>query len=340
MSRDLDDRPRPAVAVRVARSTAALRSRRRQGRGPGCRRRGDDGLTLIELAVALMVMGIFMVMVVPIVDTFVSTSARVTSTYDGFDQVLPIGTIIQQYVRAAVEPAPPLPTTVSDSSSYPVPVPVPAFGAATFQNSSGGTAGYTSATQEALSRLTGCSISFYSNVGSSLGPALITGSVAPASPTVVGAPCTSAAPASAVWVVTISETLPTAGTCPISQNGTPPSPPSTCAYSSSATKYPVTVDDVVNDLDSASAGYTPIFSYDFVSPFPPQTGVTPTETPVATSALATDFSSCTESACDAAAINQVGTDIQVRLPHGQETEDSTSVYTLSPISNEYLLSVG
>ena len=323
----------------LARTVAAFRSRRRAGTGPDRRRRrGDDGLTLIELAVALMVMGIFMVMVVPIVDTFVSTSARVTSTYDGFDQVLPIGTIIQQYVRAAVEPAPPLPTTVSDSASYPVPVPVPAFGEATFENSSGGTVGYTSATQEALSRLTGCSISFYANVGSPLGPALITGSVTPAGPTVVGAPCTSAAPASAVWVVTISETLPTAGTCPIS----PPSPPPTgpCTYSSSATKYPVTVDDVVNDLDSASAGYTPIFSYDFVSPFPPQTGVTPTETSVPPSALATDFSSCTESACDAAAINQVGTDIQVRLPHGQETEDSTSVYTLSPISNEYLLSVG
>jgi len=289
-------------------------------------------------------MGIFMVMVVPIVDTFVSTSARVTSTYDGFDQVLPVGTIIQQYVRAAVEPAPALPST--GTGSYPTPVPVPAFGEATFQNSSGTTVAYTSATQEALSPLTGCSISFYANVppppasSSSNGPALITATVAPASSSTVGAPCTSAAPASAVWVVTVTETLPTSGTCPISQNGTPPSPPTTCAYSSSATKYPVTVDDVVNDLDSASAGYTPIFSYAFVSPFPPQTGVTPTETPVATSALATDFGSCTESACDAAAINQVGTDIQVRLPHGQETEDSTSVYTLSPISNEYLLSVG
>jgi len=338
VSRGPVNHPRTALTAVVV----AFRSRLGDD-GSGGRRRGDEGLTLIELAVALMVMGIFMVMVVPIVDTFVSTSARVTSTYDGFDQVLPIGTIMQQYIRAAVEPAPALQSTVSDPSSYPVPVPVPAFGEATFQNSSGATVGYTSATQEALSPLTGCSIAFYANVGSPFGPALIIGSVAPASPLMVGTPCTSTAPASAVWVVTVTETLPSG--CPFSVPATmtcsyvPPSPPPSPATGQGIPHTVVSVNDVVNDLDSASAGYTPIFSYDFVSPYPP-TGGTPKETPVATSALAADFSSCTESACDAAAINQVGTDIQVRLPHGQETEDSTSVYTLSPISNEYLSSVG
>jgi len=292
------------------------------------------------------VMGIFMVMVVPIVDTFVSTSARVTSTYDGFDQVLPIGTIFQQYVRAAVEPAPALPTTVSDPSAYPDPVPVPAFGQATFQNSSGTSVGYTSATQEALSPLTGCSIAFYANTGSPYGPALITGSVAPASSSTVGTPCTSAAPASAVWVVTVTETLPSA--CPFSVPATttcsyvpppPPSPP-TQPTDQGIPHTVISVGDVVNDLDSSSNGYTPVFSYDFVSPYPPQTLVTPTETSVAPNELATDFGSCTERACDAAAINEVGLDVQVRLPHGQETEDSTSVYTLSPISDEYQPSVG
>jgi len=368
MSRYLVNHPRSALTARsavlarttmLARSAAAICSRR-AGTGPDrCRRRGDEGLTLVELAVALMVMGIFMVMVVPIVDTFVSTSARVTSTYDGFDQVLPIGTIFQQYVRAAVEPAPPLPTTVSDPSAYPDPVPVPAFGEetdqaevgpdATFQNSNGATS-YSNATQEVLSSspypLTGCSIAFYANTGSPYGPALITGSVAPASSSTVGTPCTSAAPASAVWVVTVTETLPSA--CPFSVPATttcsyvpppPPSPP-TQPTDQGIPHTVISVGDVVNDLDSASTGYTPVFSYDFVSPYPPQTGVTPTETSVPTNSLATDFGSCTESACDAAAINEVGLDVQVRLPHGQETEDSTSVYTLSPISDEYQPSVG
>jgi len=325
-------------------AVAAFRSHR-AGAGPNrCRRRGDEGLTLVELAVALLVMGIFMVMVVPIVDTFVSTSARVTSTYDGFDQVLPIGTIFQQYVRAAVEPAPPLPATVSDPSAYPDPVPVPAFGEATFQNSSGTTVAYTSATQEALSPLTGCSIAFYANTGSPYGPALITGSVTPASSSTVGTPCTSAAPASAVWVVTVTETLPSA--CPFSVSATttcsytPPSPAPTPPTDQGIPHTVISVSDVVNDLDSTSTGYTPVFSYDFVSPYPPQTLVTPTETSVPTSSLATDFGSCTESACDAAAINEVGLDVQVRLPHGQETEDKTSIYTLSPISDEYQPSVG
>jgi len=338
VSRGSVNHPRAALTTRttvLARTVAAIRSRRRAGAGPDrFRRRGDEGLTLVELAVALMVMGIFMVMVVPIVDTFVSTSARVTSTYDGFDQVLPIGTIFQQYVRAAVEPAPPLSNSV----------PVPAFGEATFQNSSGSTVAYASATQEALSPLTGCSIAFYANTGSPYGPALITGSVTPASSSTVGTPCTSAAPASAVWVVTVTETLPSA--CPFSVSATttcsyaPPSPAPTPPTYQGIPHTVISVSDVVNDLDSASNGYTPVFSYDFVFPYPPQTGVTPTETSVPTSSLATDFGSCTDGACDAAAINEVGLDVQVRLPHGQETEDETSVYTLSPISDEYQPSVG
>jgi len=331
------------TAVLAHSAVATFRSHRAGAGRDRRRRRGDEGLTLVELAVALLVMGIFMVMVVPIVDTFVSTSARVTSTYDGFDQVLPIGTIFQQYVRAAVEPAPPLPTTVSDPSAYPDPVPVPAFGEATFQNSNGATS-YSNATQEVLSSspypLTGCTISFYANVDNTNGPALITGAVTPASSSTSGAPCTKNAPDNVDWVVTIQETLPNPGSCDFSPNETPPPPATMCTYSSSNAKTTIAVDDVVNDLDSASTGYTPVFSYDFVSPYPPQTGVTPTETSVPTGSLPTDLGSCTESACDAAAINEVGLDVQVRLPHGQETEDSTSVYTLSPISDEYQSSVG
>ena len=93
------------------------------------------------------------------------------------------------------------------------------------------------------------------------------------------------------------------------------------------------VTHVMNNLNSSSGTYRPVFKYRYV--------VNSVSTPVAAGGVASVFDgACTAASCAAAAIQSVGIDLQVQLTGGAQIEDSTVVYTLSPISSQYDSSVG
>ena len=86
------------------------------GAGDEAIARDEAGVTLVELAVATATLMILFAMTIPIVDTLFSTVARVNNTYINVNQLLPVSTNLQRFMRSAVEPGP----TTSG-------VPVPAF---------------------------------------------------------------------------------------------------------------------------------------------------------------------------------------------------------------------
>jgi prepilin-type N-terminal cleavage/methylation domain-containing protein len=144
----------------------------------------DSGYTLVELLVTVMITAILLTVVVPTVDTFVTNTDNLQSTYTALDQILPLSTTVPRYLRSAVEPAP--------DSFFASGVPVPPFEL------------YTAGTMPA--NYGPYNISFYSNTGDQNGPELI-------SVTVTG----TAAP----YTLTLTGTPATAGTCPgVNASGT------------------------------------------------------------------------------------------------------------------------
>jgi prepilin-type N-terminal cleavage/methylation domain-containing protein len=115
-------------------------------RSPAGRGYGDDGFTLVELAMTLAVMAVILVTVVPVVQVFYAESLAIQRTYNGADETLLTSEVMTRYIREMVEPAP--------ASGAGVPVPP-----------------FTSAT--------GCSATFYADTGNANGPQLV---VAQASP--------------------------------------------------------------------------------------------------------------------------------------------------------------
>lgn len=90
--------------------------------GPARRRAGpsDEGVTLVETMVTCVVVSLALAATVPVVTTFYRESTAVQRTYGAVDQVLLASEILNQYIREAVEPAPPVGG-----------VPVPPFALAT-----------------------------------------------------------------------------------------------------------------------------------------------------------------------------------------------------------------
>ena len=106
--------------------------------------RDEQGLTLVELMIALTTLLILFVMTIPIVDTLFSTIPRVNNTYINVNQLLPVSTNLQRFIRSAVEPGP---------TSGGVPVPPFVTGS-----------------------VTPTSVTFYTNIGDTNGPAKIVAS--------------------------------------------------------------------------------------------------------------------------------------------------------------------
>jgi prepilin-type N-terminal cleavage/methylation domain-containing protein len=91
----------------------------------GSPRAREDGFTLVEVLVAVTLSLILTAMGLSVVTTFFNAQRAVTTTYTNLNQLLPIGTAFQQYIRAAVSPAP-TPTALGQPG---VPgQPVPPFG--------------------------------------------------------------------------------------------------------------------------------------------------------------------------------------------------------------------
>ncbi|MGH9047912.1 MAG: hypothetical protein ACRDVW_11470 [Acidimicrobiales bacterium] len=279
------------------------------------RERDESGLTLAELTIAAATLLILFAMTVPIIDTLFSTIARVNNTYTNVDQLLPVSTNLQRFFRSAVEPAP---------TSGGTPVPPFVTGA-----------------------VTPTSVTFYTNVGDTNGPAEIVAS------------CQSTTPSTGLCnsggVFTVTEALANSGTCPPTGSG--------CTYGTAKTL--ITVDGVSNAKDDA-----PLFLYTLLVNTSTSSGTTITTTEVGSSCPTENegnptatlqcyyssdtaaFDTCTASTsdnllanCQGAEIYALSIDLQVNgvstgRTAGGQSEDNSTVYLLSPESSNYQPMVG
>jgi len=310
-----------AIAT-LSRVVWALRQRWRQ--------RGEEGLTLVELMVAVVTLLTLFMMTVPIVDTLFSTVARVNNTYINVNQLLPISTNLQRFIRSAVEPGP-----ITNG------VPDPAF-------VTGG--------------ISPTSATFYTNIGDPNGPARIVASCASSQP--------SSGLCDAGGVFTVTEATANAGTCPPSGPGCTWGAPRTLitvdGVSNAIDNQPLfEYTLLVEDATSTSTTYTtPLVGNATINgttyaclPSMPNTLLTPYLPSVASCLYGADtntFASCTSTPssssdpladCPAAEIYAVTIDLQVNgvssgRTAGGQSEDDTTVYLLSPTSSEYQPMVG
>lgn len=68
------------------------------------RRRGEDGFTLVEMAVTMLVLIIFLGLAVPTLDIAFSVQRQTNATYNGVNQALQISNTLSRYIRWAEEP--------------------------------------------------------------------------------------------------------------------------------------------------------------------------------------------------------------------------------------------
>lgn len=300
----------------------STRARLREVRCRLAAARSDErGVSLVELAFVLLVMGILLAVTVPIVSTLVQTNSKVDVTYSNVDQQLWLSTTLQRLVRSAVAPDP-SPTPEGTKA------PIPAFAAGT---------------------LTPTAMTFYTNTGTSDGPVKITAS------------CTwttthhtrCQAPTS---TFTVTMTKAEAGTCP-KVTGTYGF---LCKYTPSQTHTLVKITHVKNGTKSPPQPLF-VYSYGAQPPAgsPMVTTTvcaitTPAKTP--SGCISTDtstFGSCIASKnqlntfekCPAGEVEKVSYDLMINAKTtsrygGEQAEDDTGIFVLSSASMVFDPSVG
>ena len=292
------------------------------------RRRGDDGLTLVELMVAFTALLVLFGIMGSVLTTYLSAGTTVTSTYAATDQLLPGSIIIQRLLRSQVEPAPTFTTNVTGTPCGAANVPCPPF------------------TPAAVGSY---STTFYANVGSTQGvngPAkIVMGLTTPTK-------CAGCKFPTARFTVT---EFPAASGCPFTLSV----PTAQCTFSATGIRL-VTINNVVNGL-TLSAGTTvlsatPIFTYNTLDPYnatyTPNAGGTPSASPAgAPTGILPNFATCaapttnaggqpTSSNCPADNVQSVQVDLQVQVQGAPMQENSFSVYRLSSASYLYSTLVG
>ena len=330
-----------ARTVRVIRSGRVSSALARRLRPEGVVSLDEQGYTIVEMLIVVALMTVLFAMTIPVINVLFDTTAHVANTYVNANQLLPISTNLQSLLRSAVSPAP----TLSG-------VPTPPFGV------------YTS--PQSLPSPT--SLTFFSNVGSSNGPAMITASCSPAP----NGLCASQSS------FTVTEILPIAGTCPTTTTST-----STCSYTGQPTKTLFNVSGLTNSADNA-----PLFVYSLLITTTTTTtvGQTSTSSTTATvggssntpSGYATADAACSTPGtngclsttpgfascgapnaapanppfstillgnCPAAEIQSITIDLQVNGNTssrfaGEQEEDKSVVYLLSPVSSLFEPEVG
>jgi prepilin-type N-terminal cleavage/methylation domain-containing protein len=143
------------------------------------RRIDDDGYTLMEMAVAISLIGTLLAIVLVVITTFMHVETDTNSNYQELNQLIPIGTSFQRLLRSAVSPA-------TGGTGAP---PVPPFGTYTSTHS------LTSETP-----ISSTSLTFFSNSGTVNGPVEVKAAVNEIGPT--------------TYSFTVETISPTAGTCP------------------------------------------------------------------------------------------------------------------------------
>jgi prepilin-type N-terminal cleavage/methylation domain-containing protein len=134
--------------------------RQATGERPTRRQRSDDGgYTLIEVLIAVSLFGLLLGMAIPVIETLFQTTTYVNNSYSNENQLLPIGTTFQSLIRSVVEPDPNL------SSGQ----PVPAYGTYTANNGTNNVI--------AANAPTPSSVTFFTNIGDTNGPAEVVAAI-------------------------------------------------------------------------------------------------------------------------------------------------------------------
>lgn len=302
---------RPASQVRnVGRKVPWRLAPASDGRGARCRRlrqHGDDGMTLVELLVAMSILTVVMAVSATVVTFFYGQENSINRSYSGFTEVIPTTTTLQAFFRSMVEPAP-------QAVVNAVLVPVPPFQQAPGGSSSG------------PFELGPYSATFTANIGDPNGPALFTiTTTANTAPYPAGV-----GPGS--YTFTMTEAKAVAGTCPFQPNS---ASPTYCSWDTTNPKIVVSLNDVINGPGSAAGTAAPILQYTWGS----NTSPTPYSS-AAGSPWQTDFgaNSCTSiTSCPADQITRVDINLTVQKVHGLEAGYTSSV---TPIAKSYSEVVG
>jgi hypothetical protein len=252
----------------------------------------------------------------------------VNDTYKNTNQLLPLSTNLQRLIRSAVQPQP-----ISSSG-----VPTPPFGI------------YSGGNLQSNS-ISSTTLTFFSNIGDTNGPAQIIACFVSSPSTFPSNPAQCSTTPTSTFVVTQTRANP--NTCPVASN-----PNGTCTWSAGATN-PTRPLIVVTGVTNGGAG---VFQYAILQTSTSVTvgsgaSTTTTSWPTVTS---TTFNTCTANPtstvgsvttssplakCPAAEIQKVTVDLQINnnsttnRPAGG-SEDSSVVYLLSPVSSNYSLAVG
>ena len=292
--------------------------------------RDEQGVTLIELAVVMLTLLILFAMTVPIVDTLFSTIARVNNTYINVNQLLPVSTNLQRFVRSAVDPAP---TSAG--------VPVPAF---------------------VTGALLPTSMTFTTNIGDPNGPAEIVASCTASSPST--GICSTGA------TFTVTEAKANSGTCPPTGSactwGTPRTLISVSGVSNALDNAPLFIYTLLTNSATTSGTTSSTIQVGNNCPSSPgATGISaccPATYPSGSTGLAacyyssdnSGFATCTSTGsttgnvlanCPSAEVYAVSIDLQINSvtsgrTQGGQSEDDSTVYLLSPVSSQYQAMVG
>ncbi|HUY67636.1 MAG TPA: prepilin-type N-terminal cleavage/methylation domain-containing protein [Acidimicrobiales bacterium] len=282
----------------TASGVGRYRARWRRSRGYS-----DEGMTLVEVLVAMGVFMILMTFTATMINNFYGNSSKVQNSYSAFTQVLPASTAIEQFFRTIVEPAP-------SNGGQPVPAVSPTG------------PGGTSACPTTNFYLGPNCIQFTSNQGNANGPSLVT------------ATTTANTTPAGTYTLTMTVQDPTAHTCPGSSTNpnfvSPYTSATRCQYAASATRRVLQITNLTNGSPTATS---PVFQYTLgtsTSPVPYSTA--------AGSSWVTNFgaTSCTAASCPVATIQTLTLDIEAQTANGFPASYQTQISTLSPLYSSFV----
>jgi Tfp pilus assembly protein FimT len=280
--------------------------------------RDEQGFTMVEMAVIMLVFGILLAITIPIVSTVLQTSSKVNVTYSNVDEQLWLSTTLQRLVRAAVAPTP----SVTGSA------PVPAF---------------------VTGSVTPTSMTFFTNAGTSRGPEMVV-----AKCTTTPHTSTLCTKSTATFSVAIyrAEVTPSTGKsfCP-TVTGTASTH---CLYTkTTANGKTLTITKrtlvSISNVRNGTNGQV-LFLYTYAIPSGTTTKRPTVQHPKATQDSV--FSTCTAGtplapfkSCPAGEIESVTYDLQINAKTtarygGSQAEDDTGIFVLSSTSMGYEPSVG
>lgn len=272
-------------------------------RRPEC----ELGFTLVEVLISMTILLVIITISMTVMSTFFSNASQINGAYQGFDEVIPSTTSMQQYIITMVEPTNP----AVSAGGY---IPVPPFA----YNPPVGTAGNNPALPAGY-QLDPNSATFTSNTGDPNGPAQINVTTTANAPPKAGNPQT--------YTLQVTVTPADPGTCPGVTTGTQ------CTWGvSTKTKIVFTVSDLVNGSTNSTP---PVLQY--------TTNISSGTIPYSTlsgSAWMEAFGPNTclsQGNCPADQVASVTISIQIQLPGGLSTVYQT---TVNPVSIPYAQNVG